>query len=147
MQQGDSFCNAFTIHNLLMDKLLKYTEKNGTDIPYQNAADIAVFKYLQEKASAVTVIDDLAEIAGCSSDSLSRYFSKKYKMTLKKILDRAVCARAERLLRNRDLKIREVAKLLKFKNEFYFNTFFKRETGKTPGSFRENISGNIIVQW
>ncbi len=139
------FQNAFVLHSLIMTAVMKYI--GDTDVIMQNSCsvDAKVFKYLHENASAVTTISDLADIAGCSADSLSRYFSRTYNKTLKKFLDRAICARAERLLRNRMLKIREIAEILNFRNEFYFNTFFKRETGKTPGSFRSTLSGKVLI--
>lgn len=46
---------------------------------------------------------------------------------------------AKRLLVHTDLTISQVGEKLDFKDTTYFNRFFKRETGQTPGTFRQEF--------
>ena len=46
---------------------------------------------------------------------------------------------AKRLLVHTDLTVSQVGEKLEFKDTTYFNRFFKRETGQTPGAFRQEF--------
>ena len=51
-------------------------------------------------------------------------------------INRATILQAKVLLRNKDNMIYEIADLLHFPNQSAFGSFFKRETGMTPGEYR-----------
>lgn len=91
--------------------------------------------FLETKADARSTLDDFSTVAGMSADTLSRHFSRDFGIPLKRYAMQSLAARAERLLRRSELKIREVAALLKFQDEYYFSRFFKKETGVSPRDF------------
>ncbi len=93
--------------------------------------------FLETKADARSTLDDFSTVAGMSADTLSRHFSRDFGIPLKRYAMQLLASRAERLLRCRDLKVREVALRLKFQDEYYFSRFFKRETGCSPREFRQ----------
>lgn len=128
--------NALRMESMLLQKIAHF-------LPNRSARDANVFSlapalhmFLRKEANAQTTLADLAEIAGVSVDTLSRRFSQYNHFTLKSFLNHSVAARAECLLRNPDLKIKDVAKKLNFTSEYYFSRFFKRETSQTPREFR-----------
>jgi AraC-like DNA-binding protein len=43
---------------------------------------------------------------------------------------------ARRLLSDPQLQIKEIAAEMGFSSEFYFSTYFRRETGMSPSEFR-----------
>ena len=110
-----------------------------TEIHLLYQRDMKIHRFLRNEADAKTVIEDLADIAGLSADTLSRRFSKDYKKTLKKAINQAIAMRAEKFLRNNELKVKEIAEILKFNDEYYFSKFFKRESGKSPSEFRQML--------
>ena len=123
---------------LLYQKISELPEIDDA-VPERHRRYRPLFAFLHEKADALTTIQDLAQLMQCSADTLSRHFSRDFSTPLKQALLRAVAARAERMLRNPDLKIRDVAALLHFNDEYYFSKFFKRETGRSPTDFRRHI--------
>lgn len=92
--------------------------------------------FLETKADAHSTLEDFSTVTGMSADTLSRHFSRDFGIPLKRYAMQSLAARAERLLRRRELKIREVAARLNFQDEYYFSRFFKKETGCSPGQFR-----------
>ena len=97
----------------------------------------AVLKRMEE-VDARTSLADLAVVAGVSQDALSRNFSRDFGIPLKRCLINHLISRAEQLLRNPNLQIQEIAKILKFSDVYYFSKFFKNETGATPSSYRRH---------
>ena len=97
----------------------------------------AVLKRMEE-VDARTSLADLAVVAGVSQDVLSRNFSRDFGIPLKRCLINHLISRAEQLLRNPNLQIQEIAKILKFSDVYYFSKFFKNETGATPSSYRRH---------
>jgi AraC family transcriptional activator of pobA len=59
--------------------------------------------------------------------------------TPKQIILQTVTIEAKRLLAKSDLTVAEIAYSLAFEDPFYFGRIFKRETGMSPGRFRERI--------
>ena len=70
-------------------------------------------------------------------DLLSNNFSRDIGIPLKKYLSNILLSRAELLLRNKELTVREIARLLNFNDEYYFSHFFRRQTGLAPGQYRK----------
>jgi len=95
-----------------------------------------LLRFLREEAHGALSIEELAAVAGTPQQRLSREFPRDFGVTLKQYLARSVAARAEALLRNPAFKVREVARLLRFRDEYYFSRFFKRETGSSPSDYR-----------
>jgi AraC family transcriptional regulator, transcriptional activator of pobA len=54
------------------------------------------------------------------------------------IRDRVILE-AKRLLTSADLRISQISDQLNFKDNSYFNRFFKKYTGLTPDDFRKNM--------
>ena len=96
-----------------------------------------LFEYIAHHINARLTIDDLAEIVEIPRDRLSRNFSRDIGIPLKKYLSNILLSRAELLLRNKELTVREIARLLNFNDEYYFSHFFRRQTGLAPGQYRK----------
>lgn len=109
---------------------IRHHQKN--DIKYRK-----LLAYLSREADAHTSLEELALLAGCSRDLLSRNFSRDFGVPLKRYMQKMLAAKAEKLLRNPSLKIREIAFRLGFSDEYYFSRFFRKETGNSPSAFRQ----------
>ncbi len=128
--------NTYLLHQKLISLIIRIMPENDDAKHHLYERDIKIHTFLLEHADGRTTVNDLALQAGVSADTLSRRFSHDYGETLKKIISRAIIGRAERFLRDDSLKIKDVAALLNFNDEYYFSRFFKRETGKSPVEFR-----------
>lgn len=105
-----------------------------------------LLKFIHTKATAKTVVGDLTAWMAMSQDTLSRHFSRDFGMPLKRYLSGALAARAELLLRDPELKVREVARQLGFHDEYYFSKFFRRETGAAPSEFRRLLNHAVNAE-
>jgi len=128
--------SAVCLKSLLLQKIAHFLPNRNVSGENIVVLPPALHMFLRREANAQTTLADLAEIAGVSVDTLSRRFSKYNHFTLKNFLNHSVAARAECLLRNPSLKIKDVAQKLNFTSEYYFSRFFKRETLQTPKEFR-----------
>lgn len=96
--------------------------------------------FIRKEASAQTTMEELAEIQRCSYDKLSRIFRADFKMTLKEMLSAELSKQAKMLLTSTDFSVKEIARKLKFSNEFNFSRFFKRLNGCSPQTYRLRCS-------
>ena len=96
-----------------------------------------ILEWIHRNPHAGLSVKELAEKGGLSVDSLSRNFSKDMGITLKQYLNQELTKEASRYLLCSDLRIKEIAESLRFSDEFYFNRFFKKQTGQSPGNFRK----------
>ena len=129
---------AFLIKGLLFQKVSKLFPKNKPlfkDDRFENYREL--FEYISKHINAKLTISHLAEVSGTTRDLLSKNFSRNIGLPLKKYLSNILLSRAELLLRNQELTIREVARLLDFNDEYYFSHFFRRQTGLAPGQYRK----------
>ena len=136
--------NALKLKGLLFQKILNYLPLRKKDSEISLNLERELYTFLRNEANALTTLSELADIVHLSADTFSRHFSKQNQVPAKRYLDHAIAARASRLLRDRSLKIKDVARLLNFKSEYYFSRFYKRETSQTPSEFRRNIKSSIL---
>ena len=125
------------LRSLLSAEIARFlSEGEGASDAERCARYSALLRFLREEAHGALSIEELAAVAGIPQQRLSREFPRDFGVTLKQYLARSVAARAEALLRNPALKVREAARLLRFRDEYYFSRFFKRETGSSPSDYR-----------
>ncbi|WP_248616782.1 helix-turn-helix domain-containing protein [Paraoerskovia marina] len=79
---------------------------------------------------------ELARLAGCSPDSLTRRVRRVFSLTPRQLVLRARVDRATELLTSTDLPIVDVASDSGFYDQPSFTRTFARLTGETPASFR-----------
>lgn len=84
-------------------------------------------------------VSTLSAVAGVSTSHLSTLFKS---LTGRSPLQYFICLRIRRaceLLRDPDLRVKQVAALLGYYDQFYFSRIFKLVTGVTPSEFRTGI--------
>ncbi|RUS45645.1 helix-turn-helix domain-containing protein [Cohnella sp. AR92] len=85
-------------------------------------------------------IRSIADNVGLSETYLCSYFKKQRGTTIKEYITEVRLERAKELLREKELKLFEVAVRLGFADANYFTTFFKRASGMTPTEYREKMA-------
>jgi len=96
-----------------------------------------LFAHLEEIPPAQATVKLLAARFGLTPDALSRCFRRRLDVPLKRYLEDRVLVRAQELLLHSDLAMTEIAGQLGFSDVHYFQRFFKRRTGITPGTQRQ----------
>ena len=80
-----------------------------------------------------------AEQLGITPDHLSDSVKKVLGIPASKLLKQRMTTEAKRYLVHSDKTSAEIAELLNFNDPSYFGRFFKRETGQSPRTFREQF--------
>lgn len=92
--------------------------------------------YLSDHLTQEIRTDDIAEAVGLSPYHLSRLFKTHTGLTLREYLTRERIEVAKQLLAVSDRTIPQIASLLRFCDQSYFTMVFRRQTGQTPGEYR-----------
>ena len=92
--------------------------------------------YLTDHLTQEIRTDDIAEAVGLSPYHLSRLFKTHTGLTIREYLARERIEAAKQLLAVSDRTIPQIASLLRFCDQSYFTMVFRRQTGQTPGEYR-----------
>jgi AraC family transcriptional regulator len=93
-------------------------------------------RFIDENLGAELSLGDLAEVAGCSAQHLSRVFRRTFGLTPHQYLIRARIDRAKSLLRDGRLSLAEIATACGFADQSHFTSRFTKTTGMSPGRYR-----------
>ena len=135
-------CKINTIIYQLTDELWqKHPINSNIDINnwnnYKN-----VIEYVQKQGNATTKVTHLAKIMNMRSDVFSRKFTNDLGITPKDFIINALLRKASDLLSNPENNVKIVAQKLNFNSEYYFSTFFKKQTGQSPREYKQQYSLN-----
>ena len=106
-------------------------------IEYTNKA----IAFINENYNKDITVQDIAEKVGVSRYHLSRIFKENTGLTLIEYLNRLRFSKAEILLKNSEMNIKDVAKAVGFNNITYFNRKFKQLFGIPPSEFNKRTNG------
>ena len=84
-------------------------------------------------------LEALAALSGISPRTMQRRLRDEGQ-TISEVVDRWRFSRALKLISNADYKVGEIATYLRYGHASHFTRAFKRWTGLTPQSFRDNLS-------
>ncbi|SDW14842.1 response regulator [Paenibacillus sp. CF384] len=95
-----------------------------------------IHAHFQDKGFTIQAI---ANHVNLSETYLCSYFKKQRGETIKEFITLTRTEKAKELLRDRNMKLFEVAVRVGFNDANYFTTFFKRYVGCTPSEYRERM--------
>ena len=111
--------------------------RQSTDILAIDDQDVtAAIKMIRESACNGLTIEKMLDGVAVSRSSLERSFAKYLGHTLQAEIRRVQINRVKELLQHTDLPMAMIGHLAGYKHPEYMNVVFKRETGLTPGQFR-----------
>ena len=93
-------------------------------------------QFIADHAHESVGIDDVAYHVGMSRSYITKQFRKETGKSINEYITESKIRDAKRLLRYSDMTYGEIAALLAFSSQAYFQTVFKKETGMTPGEYR-----------
>jgi AraC-like DNA-binding protein len=100
---------------------------------------LSAVKYIEDNKHLFPTCEEIAEYCHFNVKYLNRIFKKATGKTLLEYIHDIKRKDAEKLLSESDSSLRQIASELGFENEYYFNTFFKRLSGISPGEYRKLI--------
>lgn len=92
--------------------------------------------YLSDHLTQEIRTEDIAKAVGLSPYHLSRLFKTHTGLTMGEYLIRERVEAAKQLLAATDRPIPQIASLLRFCDQSYFTMVFRKQTGQTPGEYR-----------
>lgn len=117
-------------------------EQNLTKDFSVNSEDVVekVIQYIYEnyKNSSLS-LQELAEVVSVHPNYLTQLFTKRKSIPCMQFLTQIRMDKAKELLRQSDIKISEVAKIVGYENPLYFSSYFKKWVGMNPSKYREAL--------
>lgn len=104
----------------------------------KNIVDVLTYiheHYLEDNFS----VKYMASEFETSVSNLSHFFKKNQGMSISQYVENIKMERARELLEESDRKVSEIAQLLRYGSSTVFIEVFKKQTGMTPGAYREQI--------
>ena len=113
--------------------------------PEEEERIMKVKKFIHEHFTEEITLAQVADVAGMSASSFSRYFHLATGRTLRDYLIDSRLGKASRLLMSTDLNISEICYSCGFNNLSNFNRIFKSRRGSTPKEFRKMYKHNRVL--
>ena len=89
-----------------------------------------LFEFIYSNCSAELQVTDVVQFMHQSQSSVFRGLKTDTGYSIKNCIDNSIISKARELLLLTDLTVKEIAFMLKFKDQYYFSRFFARHTGK-----------------
>ncbi len=102
---------------------------------------LRIREMLREEEHSRLSLAELSRCVGRHPVQISRQFHRHFGCTISEYMRRVRIARAQSLLRRRDLEVAEIALACGFSDQSHFTTAFRRLTGIPPHRYRLQTSG------
>ena len=122
----------------LLARLGSRLEDNVNRQALRGARVSPLFNHVHANLSATLRVGELAELMKMTPEHLARAFSADTGMTVKQFLVHQLRQRACALIAFGNLRSKEVAAALHFRDAHEFTRFFVRSTGVTPSRYRSS---------
>ena len=105
-----------------------------------------VIKYIEENTEKDLSLIMLADVVYLNPSYLSHLFRQQMGVTISEYIKDARIGRCKRMLADPKYHIHDVARAVGYDNASYFTRFFKKMTGVTPQSYRQQLSADSKSQ-
>ena len=104
----------------------------------ENERFLLAQQYVSDNVRRPISVAELASYVCISKKQLERIFLKEAGVSVMAYVRQKRCAEIERLLAS-SASLREISEMMSFSSEYYFNAYFKKHVGMTPGTYRKTI--------
>mgnify|MGYP001577997910 FL=1 len=137
---GYEFITKTLLQRLLFEILLnkrKNSQNYSTSLKVEK-----IIEYMQQNIDTKLNLEDLSKLVQLSSTYLTRIFKETTGYSVIKFFNKIKVDKAKELIIEGDKKVKEVAQILGFTDEFYFSRIFKKIEGISPSEFyHRNVHG------
>lgn len=125
----------------LLFEALENVKKQYSDYPISLKVE-KIIKYLHKNINNRVTLSELSEFVQLSSTYLSRIFKETTGYSVIQFFNKLKIEESKELIIEGDKKVKEVAQMLGFTDEFYFSRIFKKFEGISPSEFySKNVHG------
>ena len=128
------------VHILLVNLFRIYAKEQDEDILDTSNAMVREFRQLvSENYLTLRSVQEYADLIGISATHLRDTVKTITGYSPGQLMRQEIIFEAKRRLANTEATTAEICYGLNFEDTSYFSRFFKRETGKSPSNYREEI--------
>ena len=109
------------------------------------AISTKVLNFVEQHINEKIRVQDIAQALKVNRSYLSVQFKKETGMNINDFINKVKVEEAKRLMETSDRSITEIAALLSFSSQSYFQTVFKKFTGMTPKTYREATRSHSLL--
>ncbi|WP_160031572.1 response regulator transcription factor [Paenibacillus sp. An7] len=128
---------GFSYLKKIAELIFQYKNKDERDRATQVIEHIC--QYIEDNLNEDLSLVRLAELHFFNPSYLSRFFKQEYGINLSEYIDKCRTRKAKELLRNHELKVRDVSLSVGYEAAHSFTRFFKKMTGITPQEYRDSL--------
>lgn len=128
------------LENMLYGILDNFYFTGSEQLSKNSKLILKIEEYIVTKDGAPITLKELADKLEYTPNYLSTLIYQETNLRAKEFIDKTRIAIAQRFLQYSDLKIYEIASIMKFNDINYFRKFFKRLTGISPSLFKKNLN-------
>lgn len=134
---SDTICQAYT--EILVTQLMRSTEVGlGAPTPASaNSQCVAVRRYIDAHFKESLTLDDLAKLAHINKYYLSHTFKEEYGVSPIRYQQERRIEEGCYLLRQTDLSLTQISRILGFSYSSYFSQAFRSSKGISPSEYRK----------
>ncbi|MBD7969961.1 helix-turn-helix domain-containing protein [Paenibacillus gallinarum] len=122
---------------LLFQEALYWIAKSSDQARADTDSALQLTKdYIDQHYTESLPLDKLCRMAGLSLKYYSELFKKHYGVSVTEYIATVRMEHAKRLMMDPELKLREIAHLVGYPDEFYFSRKFKKMMGTSPSAYR-----------
>ena len=105
----------------------------------ENATLAMAKQYIEDNIETALCVADVSAYCYLSPKQLTRLFNKFESISPGEYIIGRRVKRIEKLLADRSFSLKQIATVMHFDNEYYFNAFFKKHAGMPPGEYRRML--------
>ena len=143
LNEVSSFENIEDLSFWLSKVMERYTDFvfNFTDVKHYDVIYKAI-DYIRQNYMKKITLEDVSEYVALSPSYFSKVFNEEMKQNFNTYLNSVRISNAERMLIEEPVNLVDVAYMVGFDDQSYFSKVFKRITGMTPKTYKENRGKN-----
>ena len=125
-------------------QILRLLPSEAPEMPVESVGDMRLDlakQYISDNICQAISVEELATYCHIGKKQLTRIFLCEEGCTAAEYVRRARCRHIEKLLADPSRTLSGISEEMHFCNEYYFNAFFKRYAGMTPGAYRRSVLG------
>lgn len=124
---------------VLVFRLLGVKENITTAKQNENIMLSLAKQYISDNIEISLSVTDVAEYCCLSVKQLTRIFQRYEEISPGEYIKNRRISKIEKLLADDLLSLKQISEIMNFNNEYYFNAFFKKNSGMPPGEYRKTL--------
>lgn len=137
-QECEKAASVDAVYLLQFNMVMDFTERvRQAKLPEGLSREVfSAVQFIADHSHDPVGIDEVAAHVGRSRSYITRRFKAEIGKSINDYITEIKIRDAKRFLRYSDLSFAEIAGSLAFSSQAYFQTVFKKQTGMTPGAYR-----------